>query len=38
MFGTTSGLQEKFGKKRVFDTPLSENALTGIAVGSALSG
>lgn len=38
MFGTTLGLQEKYGKKRVFDTPLSENALTGIAVGAALAG
>lgn len=38
MFGTTIGLQEKFGKSRVFDTPLSENGLTGIAVGSAITG
>ncbi len=38
MFGMTLNLQEKFGKDRVFDTPLSENALTGIAVGAALTG
>lgn len=38
MFGMTLALQEKYGKNRVFDTPLSENALTGIAVGTALTG
>lgn len=38
MFGTTLGLQEEFGKERVFDTPLAESALTGVAVGAALSG
>ena len=27
MFGCTKGLQEKFGKSRVFDTPLSEEAM-----------
>ncbi len=36
MFGATRGLQREFGQDRVFDTPLSETALTGIAVGSAL--
>ncbi|MDP3789641.1 MAG: alpha-ketoacid dehydrogenase subunit beta [Candidatus Omnitrophota bacterium] len=38
MFGTTSGLHKKYGNERVFDTPLSENALTGIAIGSGLAG
>ena len=38
MFGITSGLHKKYGKDRVFDTPLSENALTGVAIGAALSG
>lgn len=38
MFGTTVGLQQKFGAERVFDTPLSENGLMGIAVGSAVTG
>ncbi len=37
-FGTTLGLQERFGKHRVFDTPTSENAMTGVAVGAALNG
>ena len=38
MFGATRGLQEEFGNHRVFDTPLAETALTGVAVGSALGG
>lgn len=38
MFGMTLDLQKKYGSSRVFDTPLSENALTGIAIGSALTG
>ena len=38
IFGTTKKLKEKFGSKRVFDVPTSENALTGIGVGSALNG
>jgi len=38
VFGTTSGIQELFGEDRVFDTPLSENAMTGFAIGLALSG
>lgn len=38
VFGTTSGLQERFGPQRVFDMPTSENAMTGIGVGAALYG
>ncbi|HEY9765762.1 MAG TPA: alpha-ketoacid dehydrogenase subunit beta, partial [Chroococcales cyanobacterium] len=38
IFGTTLGLQEKFGSARVMDMPLSENGMTGVAVGSALMG
>ena len=38
MWGTTAGLQKKFGRRRVFDTPLSEDAMTGVAIGSALAG
>ena len=37
-YGTTKGLPEKFGKDRCFDTPLSEDAITGIAIGTALAG
>jgi len=38
IFGSTSGLQERFGNDRVFDMPLIENAATGICVGAAMSG
>ncbi len=38
MFGITRDLHRKHGPKRVFDTPLSENALTGVAVGAAVTG
>jgi len=38
MFGTTLNLHKKHGRERVFDTPLSENGLTGIAVGAAIGG
>lgn len=36
--GTTEGLVEKFGNQRVFGTPLSEDAMTGVAIGMALAG
>lgn len=38
MFGTTLNLHKKYGNKRAFDTPLSENGLMGIAVGAAMGG
>ena len=38
IFGSTLGLQEKFGKDKVFDIPLSENAITGMAIGLAIKG
>ncbi len=38
IFGSTKGLVEEFGPKRVFGTPLSEDAMTGIALGAALNG
>lgn len=38
IFGTTSRLQERFGKARVFDSPLAENGMTGICIGAAISG
>ena len=38
IFGTTIGLEEKFGNERVFDTPTSENAMTGIGIGAAIAG
>jgi pyruvate/2-oxoglutarate/acetoin dehydrogenase E1 component len=37
-FGATQGLQEKYGVKRVRDTPISESAIAGAAVGAAMTG
>jgi pyruvate dehydrogenase E1 component beta subunit len=36
--GSTAGLLKKFGPDRVFGTPLSEDAMTGVAVGAAMAG
>jgi pyruvate/2-oxoglutarate/acetoin dehydrogenase E1 component len=38
MYGTTKGLAEKYGVDRVFDTPLSEEGMTGVAIGAAMAG
>jgi pyruvate dehydrogenase E1 component beta subunit len=38
VFRATTGLQQKYGKSRVVDTPLSENGIVGSAVGLALNG
>lgn len=38
IFGSTTGLAEKYGAKRVFDVPLMEEGMTGIAIGAALAG
>ncbi|QFY41871.1 alpha-ketoacid dehydrogenase subunit beta [Candidatus Methylospira mobilis] len=38
IFGTTSGLKERFGASRVFDMPIAENGMTGICIGAAISG
>jgi len=35
---TTRGLLERFGDRRIIDTPVSENAMSGAAVGAALVG
>ncbi len=35
---TAKGLLEQFGDERVIDTPVSENAVTGAAVGASLAG
>ena len=37
-YGTTLNLHKIFGKERAFDTPISEDSLTGIAIGSSLAG
>lgn len=38
IFGSTVGLSEKFGKNRAFEIPISENAITGVAIGASLCG
>lgn len=38
IFGTTLGLEAKFGSKRVLDMPTAENGMTGVAIGAALVG
>lgn len=35
---TAKGLLDRFGAKRIIDTPVSENAMTGAAVGAAIAG
>jgi pyruvate/2-oxoglutarate/acetoin dehydrogenase E1 component len=38
VFAVTGGLMERFGRERVFDTPISELALAGAAFGAAATG
>ena len=38
IYGSTKGLVERFGSRRCFGTPLSEEAMTGVALGAAISG
>ncbi|MCX7283265.1 MAG: alpha-ketoacid dehydrogenase subunit beta [Novosphingobium sp.] len=38
IWGTTTGLWDKFGPNRVIDTPISESAIIGAAAGAALAG
>ncbi len=38
VFRATEGLHAKFGEDRVFDTPLAESAIGGLAIGLALEG
>ena len=38
IFGSTDNLVEKFGKNRCFDTPISEDSLSGFALGAAING
>ena len=35
IFGTTIGLEKIFGQSRVIETPTSENAITGIIIGTS---
>ncbi len=38
VFRATDNLQKEFGKNRVIDTPLSEEAIVGTAIGMAVNG
>jgi pyruvate dehydrogenase E1 component beta subunit len=38
VFRATEGLQKEFGEKRVFDTPLAESGIGGLAIGLAFTG
>ncbi len=38
IFGTTTGLLEKYGPQRCFDTPIAEESMTGFALGAAIKG
>lgn len=38
VFKTTKGLIEEFGDQRVWDTPISEQAIVGAAIGAAMTG
>jgi len=38
VFRVTEGLQDEFGRERVFDTPIAEAGIAGICVGLALAG
>lgn len=37
-YKVTKGLLDRFGDKRVIDTPITESGFCGLAVGAALSG
>ena len=37
-YKVTQGLLQKFGDKRVIDTPISEHGFTGLAIGAAMAG
>jgi hypothetical protein len=38
VFRVTEGLQKKYGKSRVFDTPISEGGIVGVGIGMAAYG
>ena len=38
VFQVTAGLQQRFGKRRCFDTPLAESGIVGAGIGMAMAG
>lgn len=38
IFGSLKGIYKKFGKKRVIETPIAENGMTGISIGASILG
>lgn len=38
VFGQTTGLAAEFGDQRILNTPIAENAITGVAIGAAMNG
>lgn len=38
VMNATKGMRDRFGERRVLDTPLSESAIVGVAIGAALVG
>ena len=38
IFGTTSGLNEKYGNSRVIESPIAEDLMTGLGLGASLAG
>lgn len=38
VFGSTKNLVDKYGHERIFDTPIAEGGMTGVAIGAALGG
>ena len=38
VFRCTNGLQEEFGRDRVFNTPITEQGMVGVAIGAAAEG
>src|SRR5690606_5219949 len=38
VFRVTDGLQRKFGRERIFDTPIAEGGMVGAAIGMGVNG
>jgi 2-oxoisovalerate dehydrogenase E1 component beta subunit len=38
VLNATKGMRDRFGERRVLDTPLTESAIVGVAIGAAMAG